>query len=69
MLSSDWIGLDANEFRQKWAGVYAEDSQAGKFKSSLIEYGELLDDCAKIYHSAQISAMTEATVLIRSMNQ
>ena len=66
MLSSDWLGSDAQEFGQKWAGICDNDSQTAKFKNSLIEFGELLDFCANEYRAAQTNAANEAIKLLFS---
>jgi len=68
MLCSDWLGPDAKEFEGKWAGVCDRDSQAAKFKHSLVEFGEILEACAKEYRAAQRSATDGALALLGSIN-
>lgn len=53
LLSSDWIGLDAQEFGKKWEGVDAHDSTTVKFRELLKNFGEGLIACANEYQSAQ----------------
>ena len=63
MLTSDWTGLDAQEFGGKWEGVDADDSTAVKFRKSLKSYGEALTACANEYQSAQEDAYNKANRL------
>ena len=53
LLSSDWIGLDAQEFGRKWERVDASDSTTVKFRELLKNFGESLMACANEYQSAQ----------------
>lgn len=63
MLSSDWIGKDANEFNNKWEQVNASDSVTVKFRDSLSSFGEALRACAKEYRTAQEDSYDEASRL------
>ncbi|CDX04950.1 Type VII secretion system ESAT-6-like [Desulfitobacterium hafniense] len=63
ILSSDWIGLDAQEFGRKWEGVDANDSTTVKFRESLKSFGESLTACANEYQSAQEDAYNAANRL------
>ena len=67
MLATDWLGPDAKEFGQKWAGVHDDDAQAAKFKQSLLEFGEKLTVCVGEYQAAQAYALGDAAALCRSM--
>jgi uncharacterized protein YukE len=53
MLSSDWLGPDAQEFGHKWEDVDAGGSAAVKFRESLKNFGENLTACANEYENAQ----------------
>lgn len=63
MLTSDWLGLDAQEFGKKWEGVDGADSTAVKFRESLRKFGEALSACADEYKSAQEDAYNAASSL------
>ena len=63
MLSSDWLGDDAKEFDQKWAGVCDKGSEAAKLRDSLLAFGELLADCIAEYRAAQETAINEGVTL------
>jgi len=66
MLAVDWLGPDAKEFGQKWAGIHDDDSRVAKFKQSLLEFGNLLASCANEYRAAQEAAIGEAIEFYRS---
>ena len=53
MLSSEWGGLDAQQFGGKWEGVDENGSTAVKFRESLKKFGENLTACANEYQTAQ----------------
>ena len=63
MLSSEWIGLDAQEFGRKWEDVDASTSTSVKFRESLKNFGEALIACANEYQSAQEDAYNAANRL------
>ena len=63
MLISDWIGTDAEQFKQKWAGVNTDGSTTAKFRESLKNYGENLIACADEYEKAQGEAYDRASRL------
>jgi len=65
MLSSEWIGLDAQHFGGQWEGVDEVGSTAVKFRESLKKFGENLDACAKEYQSAQEDVYNAANWLPR----
>jgi hypothetical protein len=65
MLTNGWLGMDADEFRRKWAGVNANDSTAVRFRESLKNYGECLVACANEYENAQADAVNAAGLLMR----
>jgi len=67
MLATDWLGPDAKEFGQKWAGIHEADSRVVKFKQSLLEFGETLACCAGEYQTAQDHATGDAAALYRTM--
>ncbi|MDR1157514.1 MAG: hypothetical protein LBK75_04310 [Oscillospiraceae bacterium] len=60
VLTSDWLGLDAQEFGHKWEDVDANDSTTVKFRESLKNFGENLTACANEYESAQADAYNAA---------
>jgi len=68
MLSTDWIGLDAQVFASKWQGVGANDSTTIKFRDSLKNYGNSLTACANEYQSAQEDAYNLAFLLPKVFN-
>ena len=53
MLSSDWLGQDAQAFGAKWEGVNANDSTTVKFRELLKNFGGNLAACADVYKKAQ----------------
>ena len=63
MLASDWLGLDAQEFGQKWEDVDAAGSVAIKHRESIKKFGENLAACAKEYQAAQEDAYNAANWL------
>ena len=63
MFISNWIGLDAQEFRKKWATVDSSDSTTMKFRESLKNFSEGLTACANLYEKAQADAYNEANKL------
>jgi len=63
MLSSDWLGFDAQEFGRKWEGVDDNNSTAVKFRESLKNFGESLTACANEYENAQTSTYNAANSL------
>ena len=69
MLVSGWLGMDANEFKRKWAGVNASDSTAAKFRDSLKNYGECLTACANEYENAQVESVNAAGLLMKLINR
>ena len=69
MLVSGWLGMDADEFKRKWAGVNANDSTAVKFRESLKNYGECLVACANEYENAQVDSVNAAGLLMRLVDR
>jgi uncharacterized protein YukE len=67
MLSTDWLGDDATAFSRNWEGVNSDNSEAVKFRNSLLKYCELLAVSANEYRTAQKSAQNEATRLQASL--
>ena len=63
MLCIGWLGADAREFEQKWAGVNAEDSEAKRLCHSLIEFHQNIKKCIMRYRMAQASAKSRASLL------
>ena len=53
MLSSDWLGMDAKAFEEKWEDVDGNESIAIKFRDALKSFAGNLQSCAKEYSSAQ----------------
>ena len=64
MLISGWLGMDANEFKRKWAGVNTNDSTAVKFRDSLKNFSEGLTACANEYENAQVESVNAAGLLM-----
>lgn len=63
VLSSDWIGPDAQEFGKRWEKVDASDSTTVRFRELLKNFGEGLTACANEYQSAQEDAYNAANRL------
>jgi len=63
MLCVGWMGADAKEFDQKWAGVNDENSEARQLCYSLIELYRNIKICIKDYQEAQASAIYRASQL------
>ena len=63
MLSSGWIGTDAQEFGRCWEGVDDNNSTAVKFRESLKKFAQCLSACADAYQNAQADSYTEANRL------
>jgi hypothetical protein len=63
MLTSDWLGPDAQEFGRKWEGVDDKNSMANNTRESLKKFGENLTACANEYQAAQEDAYNEANRL------
>ena len=53
MLTTGWLGPDAQEFGIKWAGANDKNSTATRFRDSLSEFGEKLTHCASEYQRTQ----------------
>jgi len=60
MLTSDWLGSDAQEFGGKWEGVDEKDSTTTKFCELLKSFGGNLIACADAYEKAQADAYNAA---------
>ena len=65
LLSSGWLGADAQQFGSKWEGVDDNDSTAVKFRDSLKSFGETLTSCANGYQKAQEDTYNAALGLFR----
>ena len=65
MLTTDWLGQDAQEFGRKWEGVDESGSIAVKMRESLKRFGENLTACANEYQAAQEDAYNAASRLPR----
>jgi len=63
MLSSEWTGSDAREFRMKWVAVDSSKSQTVTLRESLKSLGESLTACANEYENAQAAAYNKANSL------
>jgi len=63
MLTSDWLGQDAQEFGGKWEGVDENDSTAVKFRDSMKNFGENLTACANEYEKVQGDVYNKANGL------
>ena len=63
MLTSDWLGGDAQEFGKKWEDVDADNSTTVKFRESLKNFGENITACANEYEKAQVDAYNAANWL------
>lgn len=65
MLSSGWIGPDAQEFGGKWEAVDAAGSVTVEFRNSLKKFVDGLNACATVYQTAQENAYNRASRLPR----
>lgn len=63
MLSTGWLGLDAQEFGGKWELVDEKDSVTKKFQESLMNFSEGLSACANEYKNAQTDIYNAANRL------
>ncbi len=63
MLSSEWVGLDAQQFGAKWEGVDENGGATVKFRESLKKFSEGLTACANEYQRAQEDSYNEAARL------
>jgi uncharacterized protein YukE len=63
MLSTEWLGLDAQQFGAKWEGVDENGSTSVKFRESLKNFAENLTACADEYQTAQEDAYNAASGL------
>lgn len=63
MLTTDWLGLDAQEFGRKWEGIDDNNSTAVRMSESLKNFGENLSACANEYQAAQEDAYNMANWL------
>lgn len=63
MLSSGWMGADAQQFGQKWEGVDNNGSTAVTFRESLKKFAKCLSACADVYQNAQADSYNEANRL------
>jgi len=63
LLSSGWLGMDAQEFGRIWEGVNGRDSISIKFRDSLKNFGGALAACANEYQKAQEDAYNAANRL------
>ena len=68
MLSSGWLGPDAQEFGGKWEDVDSNDSTTVKFRESLKNFAESITACANEYQNAQIDAYTLANLLPKNLH-
>lgn len=63
MLSSDWLGADAQQFGRSWEGVDDNNSTAVKFRESLKKFSGCILSCANEYQNAQADSYNEANRL------
>lgn len=63
MLLSDWLGIDALEFQNKWNGVDDVDSVTVQLRESLKSFAENIKNCANEYKKAQEDSYNEASRL------
>ena len=63
MLAGDWTGQDSKAFLEKWSGVNADNSEAGKLRTSLKNFADALTACAVLYKEAQEKAYNDANWL------
>ena len=68
MLSTEWLGLDAQQFGSKWEGIDDNGSTAVKFRESLKKFGENLTACANLYQTAQEDTYNAANSLPKILN-
>ena len=67
MLATDWLGVDAREFEQKWSGVDDKKSEATNFSNALVKYKNMLAYCANEYQIAQETALNRALYLYNNL--
>lgn len=65
MLISDWVGIDADEFKRMWEGVDAKGSAAINLRDSLQNFSEALTACSSAYKAAQEEVYYQALRLPR----
>ena len=63
MLTADWTGGDAREFRMKWVAIDSRTSQTVKLRNAVEALGENLTACADEYEKAQGEAYNDANHL------
>jgi len=69
MLTTDWRGQDAQEFRLRWEGVNANGSVTVNFRTSLRNYANGLIASENAYRQAQENAVNAAGILMRRLGQ
>ena len=62
---SNWTGLDATTFDEKWKSLTDSSSTTKKMQNDLKNYAEVLRNIASKYQDAQITAVDEANSLPR----
>lgn len=64
MLTTDWIGSDAQHFGGKWEGVDEKDSISVRLRDSLEKLSGGIVACADVYQKAQEDSYNEALGLL-----
>lgn len=63
-LLAEWQGEDAMKIGTQWEKVNDIDSSAIRFRKSLRNYADAIEQCANEYKNAQIKVLNKAEIIL-----